>query len=55
MKILYKRGSKGKEVEKIQRKLKKLGYYLGKIDGDFGGGTESAVKRFQRDNGLKVD
>ncbi len=55
MKILYKRGSKGKEVERLQRKLKKLGYYLGKIDGDFGGGTESAVKRFQRDNGLKVD
>ncbi len=55
MKIFYKRGSKGKEVERIQRKLKKLGYYLGPIDGDFGGGTESAVKRFQRDNNLKVD
>lgn len=55
MKILYKRGSTGKEVEKIQKKLKKLGYYLGVIDGIFGGGTESAVKRFQRDNGLKVD
>ncbi len=53
--VLYKRGSKGKEVEKIQRKLKKLGYYLGAIDGDFGGGTESAVKRFQRDNNLKID
>ncbi|WP_457621446.1 peptidoglycan-binding domain-containing protein [Persephonella sp.] len=52
---IYKRGSTGEEVKKIQRKLKKLGYYRGPIDGIFGGGTESAVKNFQRDNGLVVD
>ncbi len=52
---LYKIGSTGKEVVKIQKKLKKLGYYHGPIDGIFGGGTYSAVKNFQRDHNLKVD
>ncbi len=52
---LFKIGSTGKEVVKIQKKLKKLGYYHGPIDGIFGGGTYSAVKNFQRDHNLKVD
>jgi len=47
MDIQYYRGSKGVEVEKIQTRLKELGFYQGPIDGIFGGGTESAVKRFQ--------
>ena len=53
--IVYRRGSKGREVIKIQRALQQLGLYLGPIDGDFGGGTESAVRRFQRARGLLVD
>jgi len=52
---LYKIGSTGKEVVRIQKKLKKLGYYHGPIDGIFGGGTYSAVKNFQREHNLKVD
>ncbi len=52
---LYQRGSKGQEVSKIQARLKELGYYLGPIDADFGGGTETAVKAFQRANRLVVD
>jgi hypothetical protein len=52
---LYRMGSKGPEVEQIQRRLKELGYYALVVDGDFGGGTESAVKRFQRDKGLSQD
>ncbi|MCX7914332.1 MAG: peptidoglycan-binding protein [Thermodesulfovibrionales bacterium] len=52
---IFKIGSKGSEVIKIQEKLKALGYYRGLIDGIFGGGTESAVKIFQKNNGLKVD
>jgi hypothetical protein len=35
--------------------LKESGYYHGPIDGDFGGGTESAVKAFQRSKGLTSD
>ena len=43
----YQRGSKGPEVTKIQTRLKELAFYRGPLDGDFGGGTESAVKGFQ--------
>ncbi len=52
---LYRNGSKGAEVKQIQAGLEKLGHYLGPIDGDFGGGTEGAVKAFQRANNLKPD
>lgn len=51
----YQQGSKGNEVRQIQSRLKELGFYTGLVDGDFGGGTESAVKSFQRDKRLTVD
>ncbi len=51
----YRRGSKGPEVRQIQQKLKEQKLYLGDIDGIFGGGSEGAVKRFQRLRGLVVD
>lgn len=35
-------------VEQIQKRLKQLGLYKGRIDASFGPGTESAVKAFQR-------
>ncbi|MBQ8554522.1 MAG: peptidoglycan-binding protein [Clostridia bacterium] len=50
-----KLGSTGDDVEKMQRRLKELGYYKGSVDGDFGEGTETAVKNFQKQNGLTVD
>ncbi len=52
---LYRRGSQGPEVAKIQKRLKELGFYLGPLDGDFGGGTEIAVKAFQKREHLAVD
>jgi hypothetical protein len=52
---LFQRGSQGPEVAKIQTRLQALGLYTGPIDGDFGGGTESAVKGFQKANGLAID
>lgn len=52
---LYHKGSKGKEVKRIQKRLKQLGHYQGPIDGDYGPGTEKAVKSFQRAEGLAVD
>lgn len=50
-----KKGSRGEEVKKMQTALKNKGYYTMKIDGVFGNGTLSAVKAFQKGNGLKVD
>lgn len=52
---VYQRGAKGLEVAKMQTRLKELDYYRGPIDGDFGGGTESAVKGFQQAQRLAVD
>ncbi len=50
-----RRGSRGELVKQVQTKLKSWGYYSGAIDGIFGSGTESAVKAFQRKNGLTAD
>ena len=50
-----KLGSTGSEVRKLQTRLRELGYYKGSVDGDFGEGTETAVKAFQRQNGLTAD
>lgn len=52
---VLKRGSTGDKVKEMQRKLKSWGYYDGSADGIFGSGTESAVKYFQRTNGLTAD
>jgi N-acetylmuramoyl-L-alanine amidase len=49
------RGDEGIDVAVLQQKLKQLNYYSGSTDGIYGGGTVEAVKRFQNDNGLKVD
>lgn len=51
----YQRGSLGPEVGKIQQKLSDLRLYSGPIDGNYGGGTETAVKAFQRGAGLPPD
>jgi len=50
-----KMGSRGEEVRKIQTKLKNWGYYAGSVDGVYGWQTESAVRSFQKKNGLTVD
>lgn len=50
-----KLGSSGPEVKELQQKLKELGFYRGSVDGDFGEGTEAAVKAFQQQYGLTVD
>jgi peptidoglycan hydrolase-like protein with peptidoglycan-binding domain len=52
---MLKKGSRGTEVKKLQEQLNKLGYNAGAVDGIFGSRTESAVKAFQKDNGLAVD
>lgn len=51
------KGSRGTSVEELQKKLIKLGYTMGSYgaDGSFGSATEKAVKKFQKDHGLKQD
>lgn len=49
------RGSKSKEVLRIQAKLKDLNLYQGAQDGIFGPQTEEAVKAFQERQGITVD
>lgn len=51
----YKYGSTGDGVKDIQTYLTNLGYYSGAINGKYNQATESAVKWFQKSNGLKVD
>ena len=47
--MLLKNGSRGEDVKKLQK-------HLGiPDDGDFGSGTETAVKNWQKANGLKDD
>ena len=50
-----KRGAHGQRVVVLQRALAQLGYYSGRIDGQYGPGTESAVSRFQTASGLTPD
>lgn len=47
-------GAEGRDVERVQEYLKKLGY-LKKVTGYFGSDTDSAVRSFQNNNKLSVD
>lgn len=48
-------GSKGAEVRLLQERLQAAGFYRMRADGDFGDGTERAVRAFQRANLLAAD
>lgn len=55
---VLKKGSTGEQVKALQRLLHAQGYGLGSInpiDGDFGSMTDTAVRVYQKDNGLTVD
>lgn len=52
---LLGRGIRGADVNDLQSKLAQLGYAVGPIDGKFGPKTETAVRNFQKDHGLRVD
>ncbi len=49
------RGKKGEDVYWLQMKLKEMGYYAGTVTGGYYGGTQKAVKAFQKDSGLTAD
>lgn len=52
---LSKVGSRGSEVKAIQEKLKERGIYTGSVDGIYGNATATAVKKFQKQQGLTQD
>ena len=51
---LLKYGSRGDEVKKLQQALGSAGYSVD-VDGIYGDKTRSAVRQYQRANGLGVD
>ena len=50
-----KPGDTGAQVKVLQRALASLGFSAGTVDGDYGAGTEDAVKQFQRSVGIADD
>jgi peptidoglycan L-alanyl-D-glutamate endopeptidase CwlK len=48
-------GSTGDDVKRLQERLSKLGFPPGKIDGDFGPGTEAALRAFQQSRMMLAD
>ncbi len=54
-KATLKVGSSGTDVYELQGRLSYLGYFNGKIDGQFGQATKDAVTWFQWKFGMKVD
>jgi len=54
-KATIKYGASGSDVRELQGRLKYLGFYHGKVDGQFGYQTLQALKRFQSEFGLKAD
>lgn len=52
--VQLSRGDSGSRVTRLQNRLKTLGYYTGTVDGEYGSGTVTAVKRFQKQLGLNA-
>ena len=53
--VTLRKGDEGPDVVTLQQALAELGYLTGAADGNFGTGTQSAVKKFQQDRGLDAD
>ena len=51
--IVLSRGDCNHRVERLQRRLRELGYFTGDVDGYFGKKTKEAVALFQKKVGLK--
>ena len=50
-----KPGDTGVQVKRLQRALASLGYTVGKVDGDYGTGTKTALAQFQTAEKLTAD
>lgn len=49
----HEHGRRDRIEYRAQLRLRQLGYYRGRIDGDFGRGSRQALARFQRHHGLR--
>ena len=50
--VIMKKKSKGTAVKLLQKELKSLGYFSGKVDGIYGSGTVDAVREFRSNHNL---
>jgi len=48
-------GDRKSQVAEVQKRLQKLGFYKGEIDGIYGEGMKAALLEFKRENNLPVD
>lgn len=46
---------KASTVRKVQKKLNKLGYKCGKVDGSYGKKTKIDIRKYQRKKGMTVN
>jgi N-acetylmuramoyl-L-alanine amidase len=53
--VTFKYGATGKDVLELQGRLKFLGFYKGKVDGEYGWKTLQSVKHFQWKFGMPAD
>ena len=53
--VYMQQGKTGAGVREVQRRLRKYGFYSGRINGKFDSRTRKAVMAFQRRHGLWVD
>lgn len=53
--LTVKKGSKGNDAKWVQWHLKRLNFYTGNIDGDFGANSDKALRNFQSAKKLAVD
>ena len=53
-KPIWRWGENREKVAEIQTDLRRMGYYRGKSDGLAGPQTATAIRRYQRDNRLRV-
>src|SRR5438093_269125 len=51
----YRRPGASRRVREVQRRLDRLDYPTGKVDGFFGPITDGAVRQYQRENALRAD
>lgn len=51
---IYKEGSKGDDVRKLQARMRQIGWYAGDVDGVYGAKTTEGIKGFQEKRGFPV-
>ena len=51
---LFARGARGSPIQRLQHALAAAGFYTGRIDAQYGGGTEAAVQGMQRSARLPI-